>query len=127
MIFAQHPDDLSGLVGSTGIGERFSITQDRIDAFADLTEDRQWIHVDPVRASPDPFGSTIAHGLLTLSLVPHLIHDLVEVRNVDSVVNYGIDHHRNRGRRHPHPLSRSDSPFVPDHVQFHLQRRKERS
>lgn len=59
-----------------------TVTQDRIDAFAECTEDRQWIHVDPVRAADGPFGGPIAHGYLTLSLLSRFLEDLVQVENV---------------------------------------------
>lgn len=74
-----------------GLTEFIVITQDRIQAFADCTEDRQWIHVDVERASREgPFGAPIAHGLLTLSLLPYF-SSLVEVvpRDVSAVLNYG--------------------------------------
>lgn len=67
------------------------IGQARIDGFADVTEDRQWIHVDPTRAASGPFGTTIAHGYLTLSLVSVLLFELLDVRGAGSVVNYGLD------------------------------------
>lgn len=91
MIRAERPQDLSSLIGTTAVGEWLQISQDRIDAFADVTEDHQWIHVDAERAAGGPFGTTIAHGLLTLSLIPRLIRDLIEVQNVAAVVNYGVD------------------------------------
>jgi acyl dehydratase len=67
------------------------ISQDRINLFADATEDHQWIHVDPERAANGPFGSTIAHGLLTLSLLPHFSHQLYRGDNVAMAINYGYD------------------------------------
>jgi acyl dehydratase len=67
------------------------ISQDRINLFADATEDHQWIHVDPERAANGPFGSTIAHGLLTLSLVPHFSHQLYRVDNIAMAINYGYN------------------------------------
>jgi acyl dehydratase len=67
------------------------INQARIDGFADVTGDRQWIHVDPVRAASGPFGTTIAHGYLTLSLVSVLLFELLDVHGAGSVVNYGLD------------------------------------
>ena len=91
MIRAEHPHDLTSLIGSTAVGDWLTVSQERINAFADVTEDQQWIHVDAERAAHGPFGSTIAHGLLTLSLVPRLIRDLIDVRHADAVVNYGID------------------------------------
>lgn len=91
MIRAERPQDLPSIVGTTAVGEWLHVTQDRIDAFADVTEDHQWIHVDAARAADGPFGTTIAHGLLTLSLIPRLIQGLIEVQNVAAVVNYGVD------------------------------------
>ena len=67
------------------------IDQARIDRFADATGDHQWIHVDPVRAALGPFGATIAHGYLTLSLVNCFLPQLMEVRNVAMGINYGVD------------------------------------
>lgn len=72
--------------------EWFRITQDRIDAFADATEDRQYIHVDPERAAKTPFGSTVAHGYLTLSLLPRLLESFrVIPENVVMGINYGLN------------------------------------
>jgi len=69
-----------------------TIDQSQIDAFADATGDRQWIHVDPERASREsPFGSTIAHGYLTLALAPALLQELVEVENCSQIVNSGVE------------------------------------
>jgi acyl dehydratase len=67
------------------------ITQDRVNLFADATEDHQWIHVDPERAAKGPFGGTIAHGLLTLSLLPHFTHQLYTVENITMAINYGYN------------------------------------
>lgn len=91
MIRASRPERLTELIGSAAVGEWVTVSQERIDAFAEVTEDHQWIHVDIERASAGPFGTTIAHGLLTLSLVPRLIRDLIDVQNADAVVNYGVD------------------------------------
>ncbi|MEU1970857.1 MaoC family dehydratase [Microbacterium sp. NPDC019599] len=91
MIRAERPEELSRLIGTTAVGEWLEVSQDRIDAFADVTEDHQWIHVDAERAADGPFGTTVAHGLLTLSLVPRLIQGLIDVQNVAAVVNYGVD------------------------------------
>ena len=68
-----------------------TIDQQRIDQFAEVTGDRQWIHVDPVRARSGPFGSTIAHGYLTVALVNLLLPEIIEVRNVSMGVNIGVD------------------------------------
>uniref|UniRef100_E6PCH6 Putative NodN (Nodulation factor N) (Modular protein) n=1 Tax=mine drainage metagenome TaxID=410659 RepID=E6PCH6_9ZZZZ len=67
------------------------VDQRRIDAFAACTDDRQWIHVDPVRSAKSSYGSTIAHGYLVLSLVPALWHRACNIREVGSVLNYGLD------------------------------------
>jgi acyl dehydratase len=67
------------------------VTQDRVDLFADATDDHQWIHVDPERAVHGPFGATIAHGLLTLSLLPRFMHALYTVDRVAMAINYGFN------------------------------------
>ena len=75
----------------SGPTEWLTIEQSRIDAFADATDDHQWIHVDPSRAAAGPFGTTIAHGYLTLSLVNKFLPDLVRVESAKMGVNYGTD------------------------------------
>lgn len=93
-IFA-NPRDLLGAVGEKlGPTEWMTIEQDRIDRFAEATEDRQWIHVDPARAAQGPFGKTIAHGYLTLSLANAFLPQLVEVRGFSHGVNVGTDRTR---------------------------------
>ena len=85
--------ELRGLVGQeVGVSDWFPLTQERIDAFAELTLDRQWIHCDPERARAEsPYGTTIAHGYLTLSLVSHLLSQAVWVSGpLDRVINYGL-------------------------------------
>jgi len=67
------------------------VTQSMIDMFADATGDHQWIHVDPERAAKGPFGATIAHGFLTLSLLPKLAGDAVRIKNQKMGVNYGLN------------------------------------
>ena len=88
-------DNLSEFVAAAGsqLGptEWMEITQERVNLFADATDDHQWIHVDPERAAAGPFGGTIAHGLLTLSLLPHFMHQLYRVDNVALAVNYGYN------------------------------------
>jgi acyl dehydratase len=75
-----------------GVSDWLVITQDRIDAFADATGDRQWIHVDAERArTGTPFGATIAHGFLTLSLISALVRDAVTVNGVRMALNYGLN------------------------------------
>lgn len=78
-----------------GISDYMTITQDQVNKFADATMDHQWIHVDEDRAAQEsPFGKTIAHGYLTLSLLTHLWMKTVDVRNVKLIVNYGLDNLR---------------------------------
>lgn len=74
-----------------GASRWFQIDQSRIDAFADATEDHQWIHVDPARAADGPYGTTIAHGYLTLSLLPTLMVDLIQTTGVSARLNYGLN------------------------------------
>ena len=86
------PGELSNLVGAELVGEDWlTIDQGRIDAFAGATGDFQWIHVEPERAAAGPFGATIAHGYLTLSLITLLTEGLLEVGGTGAVVNYGLD------------------------------------
>lgn len=84
---------LQTLVGSeVGVSDWFVVDQDRIDAFADATEDHQWIHVDPQRAAGGPFGTTIAHGFLTLSLLVALTGQVeIDVGEPKMAINYGLD------------------------------------
>lgn len=86
--------ELKGLVGKeAGASDWFEVTQSRINAFADATEDHQWIHVDVERAKADsPFHATIAHGFLTLSLLPHLVSQAVKVQGDFKMgINYGLN------------------------------------
>jgi acyl dehydratase len=73
------------------VGEWLEIAQDRISQFAEATDDRQWIHVDPARAAGSPFKSTIAHGFLTLSLVSALLRSAIRVPNQKMGINYGVN------------------------------------
>jgi acyl dehydratase len=73
------------------ISDWIEVTQERIQLFADATGDHQWIHLDPVRAKTGPFGTTIAHGFLTLSLLPEMAASAIEVRDVRMGVNYGLN------------------------------------
>jgi acyl dehydratase len=87
----QTVSDVGDAVGeSLGTSRWFLIDQARIDAFADTTEDRQWIHVDLERAAQGPFGATVAHGYLTLALAAPIIDDLLRVENLGQAVNYGL-------------------------------------
>jgi len=83
-------DDFRAAQGQLlGVGDWMEITQARIDAFADVTEDWQWIHIDPDRAANGPYGATIAHGYLTLSLLPVLGGGIFRVEGVRMAINYG--------------------------------------
>ncbi len=83
---------LHDLVGKQiGYTDWQTITQERVNRFAEATDDHQWIHVDPERAEAGPFGGTIAHGYLTLSLAPALLNSLLQVDNVRMGVNYGAN------------------------------------
>ncbi|MGW6024130.1 MaoC family dehydratase [Streptomyces sp. NPDC055099] len=85
-------DELHTLAGSElGVTDWLEVGQDRIDTFADATDDHQWIHTDPEKAAQGPFGATIAHGHLTLSLFIPLFTDLLDVQGVTTKVNYGLD------------------------------------
>jgi acyl dehydratase len=86
------PAELEAAVGKNlGSSEWLEITQERIDLFAEATGDHQWIHVDPERAKEGPFGTTIAHGYLTQSLVNYFLPQIVEVRGITMGVNSGAD------------------------------------
>jgi acyl dehydratase len=85
-------DDILAAIGKPlGESEWMTITQERINQFADATDDHQWIHVDPVKAKAGPFGATIAHGYLTLSLCSRFLPQIVEVRGMKMGVNYGCN------------------------------------
>jgi len=85
-------DEFSKFLGEEiGASDYLAISQDRINQFADATLDHQWIHTDEKRAAQSPFGSTIAHGYLTLSIMPHLWEQIAEIRNIKMMVNYGIE------------------------------------
>jgi acyl dehydratase len=88
------PQSLKELVGrEIGVTEWFRVTQERIEQFAEATEDRQWIHLDRARTSKEsPYGTTIAHGFLTLSLVSHLMKEAIQIHSgVRLTVNYGLN------------------------------------
>ena len=85
-------DQLQGRVGQElGATDWFEIDQPRIDAFAAVAEDHQWIHVDAERAAQGPFGRTIAHGFLTLSLCTSLVFDAIEITGKRMAINYGLE------------------------------------
>lgn len=85
-------DDIAGLAGTDlGWSEWLEVTQDRVNLFADATDDHQWIHTDPERAMDGPFGGAIAHGFLSLSLAVTFWTELLDVTGVTTKVNYGLD------------------------------------
>lgn len=85
-------DDLTAAVGShLGYSDWITIDQARIDLFADATGDHQWIHVDPEQAKAGPYGATIAHGYLTLSLTNLFLPQIVDVRGISMGINYGVN------------------------------------
>jgi len=86
-------DELEKLIGhDLGISDYHEFTQDQINLFADATLDHQWIHTDAEKAKTEsPFGNTIAHGYLTISILPHLWNQIVDVQNLKMQVNYGIE------------------------------------
>ena len=92
MTVFEHLADLQPRVGETlGTSEWIEVDQRRIDRFADATGDHQWIHVDPVRAAEGPFGTTIAHGFLTLSLLPEMFARAFSIADTRMGVNYGLN------------------------------------
>ena len=96
-------DNLDALPGMTGdelgLSDWLEIDQERVDRFADATGDHQWIHVDPERAAAGPFGGTIAHGYLTLSLIPFLGSQVFALETPGAKLNYGVNK-----VRFPHPV-----------------------
>jgi acyl dehydratase len=90
-IVVDAPALLADAIGQSATSDWFRIDQERIATFADATEDWQWIHLDAERAASGPFGTTIAHGYLTLSLLPRLTAGLLSVGGTAMVVNYGLD------------------------------------
>lgn len=83
--------ELAKAVGTTiGTSRWFEVDQPRINGFAEVTEDDQWIHVDPVRAAAGPFGTTVAHGYLTLSLASPMVADVLHIDDLAQGINYGL-------------------------------------
>jgi len=84
--------ELPALVGhEVAVSEWLTVTQEQVDLFAKATGDHQWIHVDVERAKAGPFGAPIAHGFLTLSLIPRFFESSIEIRNARMGVNYGLN------------------------------------
>ncbi|MDF1602248.1 MaoC family dehydratase [Nocardioides sp. YIM 152315] len=94
-------DEFRSAVGEElGLGEWYEITQEQVNAFADVTEDWQWIHVDIERSQAGPYGATVAHGYLTLALIPRLGGGIFRVSGPRMAVNYGTNK-----VRFPHPVT----------------------
>jgi acyl dehydratase len=92
LIISSHKEFESHAGKELGVSDYTQITQEQINRFADATLDHQWIHTDPQRAATETtFKSTIAHGYLTLSLVPHLWDQIAEFHNIKMMINYGIE------------------------------------
>ena len=86
-------EEFAAMLGKNiGVSDYVELTQERINLFADATLDHQWIHVNPENAAVEsPFKTTIAHGYLTLSMLPYLWNQIIEVNNLKMMVNYGMD------------------------------------
>lgn len=92
MFIIESAEDARAAIGTEiGVSDWITVDQPRIDLFAEATEDRQWIHVDVDRSADGPYGTTIAHGYLTLSLLPHLMRQVFSVKGATMGVNYGVD------------------------------------
>ena len=95
IIIKNYPEFESYLGQELGVSDWHVITQQQIDKFADATIDHQWIHTDPKRAQTEsPFKTTIAHGYLTVSLLPYFWHQIADVQNLKMQINYGIENLR---------------------------------
>ena len=95
LIIRSHEEFEKHVGQELGISEYLTITQEQINKFADATLDHQWIHVDEERAKTEgAFGSTIAHGYLTLSMLPYMWDQIIQVENIKMLVNYGIEDFR---------------------------------
>jgi acyl dehydratase len=90
-VFTSSSDFRDAVGEELGVSGWLEISQARIDAFADVTSDHQWIHTDPVRAAGGPFGATIAHGFLTLALIPALVQANYRVERARMAINYGLN------------------------------------
>jgi len=92
LVISSHQEFESYLGQDLGVSEWHTVSQQQINQFADATLDHQWIHVDEARAASEgPFKATIAHGYLTLSLIPYLWKQIADIRNLKMEINYGIE------------------------------------
>lgn len=90
-VFRSAAEAIAGVGGALGVSRWIIVDQPRINLFAEATGDRQWIHVDPERAKSGPFGATVAHGYLTLSLINDILPELFRAEGMKMGVNYGCD------------------------------------
>jgi len=90
-VFVSREQMLAAVGRNLGESGWLTVDQARIDTFANATDDHQWIHIDPERAAAGPFGTTVAHGFLTLSLLPHFARQIFEVPAARLIVNYGLN------------------------------------
>ena len=122
------PTELLGMVGdSIGTSQWYDIDQQLVNEFGRITKDEQWIHMDEEAAARGPFGGTIAHGFLTLSLLPTLMSEAFQVNGAKMVVNYGLDRVRYPapvlvGQRIRAQINVGDAQEIPNgvHVVFHV-------
>ena len=92
LIIGSYEEFATHLGEQLGVSDYVELSQERINLFADATLDHQWIHVNPEKAAVEsPFKTTIAHGYLTLSMLPYLWNQIIEVNNLKMMVNYGMD------------------------------------
>jgi len=92
LVISSHAEFEKYIGKELGVSDYLKITQDRINKFAEATLDYQWIHTDPERAKKEGnFGSTIAHGYLNISIAPYLWEQIADIRNIDMMINYGVE------------------------------------
>lgn len=90
-VFTGAEEVLAAAGEQLGASDWMTVEQERVTAFADATEDHQWIHIDRERAADGPFGTTVAHGFLTLALLPHLVFQTYRIEGASMTVNYGLN------------------------------------
>ena len=91
IVINSHEEFAAYIGRELGVSDYLRIDQDRINDFANATIDHQWIHTDPEKAAESAFGTTIAHGYLTVSLLPYLWEQIAEINNIKMMINYGIE------------------------------------
>ncbi len=91
LVINSHAEFESYIGQELGVSDYLKIDQERINGFAEATIDHQWIHTDPERAAASSFGTTIAHGYLTVSLLPYLWEQIAQINNIKMMINYGIE------------------------------------